>query len=246
MLADSGMKKVNLVGGEPLLFKAYVGTLAKYCKEELHLEAVSIGTNGSLLDETFLDQWGQYVDMFTVSIDSFNDEVNEEIGRRCDKLPHSQVVKHVAELCATYNKCLKLNTVVCSLNKNEVMVHEINKLNPVRWKVFQMLLIEGENLGPGAERDGSDLVISRDEFQSFVTANQAPGVKMVVESNDIMRNSYLILDEQMRFLDNSNGTKHPGQSILSVGVEQAIRSCHFDAESFNKRDGHWNWSINNK
>ncbi len=37
-----------------------------------------------------------------------------------------------------------------------------------------------------------------------------------------MRNSYLILDEYMRFLDNSEGEKEPGPSVLDVGVERAL------------------------
>eukprot|EP00121_Abeoforma_whisleri_P014094 Awhi_evm1s12999 len=36
----------------------------------------------------------------------------------------------------------------------------------------------------------------------------------ILEDNDLMRNSYLILDEKMRFLNNQQGYKKPSRSIL--------------------------------
>ncbi len=45
---------------------------------------------------------------------------------------------------------------------------------------------------------------------------------MVDESNEKMRDSYLILDEYMRFLDCTQGRKDPSPSILEVGVVKAL------------------------
>jgi len=39
---------------------------------------------------------------------------------------------------------------------------------------------------------------------------------LVPENNDMMKNSYLVLDEYMRFLDSSSGGKEPSESILGV------------------------------
>ena len=41
----------------------------------------------------------------------------------------------------------------------------------------------------------------------------------------------------MRFLNNQNGRKEPTESILDVGVEQALKQSYFDKASFVKRDG---------
>jgi radical S-adenosyl methionine domain-containing protein 2 len=45
---------------------------------------------------------------------------------------------------------LKLNTVVNRLNYAEDMRENIESLDPFRWKVFQVLELEGENVGEGA------------------------------------------------------------------------------------------------
>ena len=57
-----------------------------------------------------------------------------------------------------------------------------------------------------------------------------------------MRNSYLILDERMRFLKNTNGKKEPSESILDVGVLRALDDNGFDGEAFRKRGGKYQWS----
>ena len=65
---------------------------------------------------------------------------------------------------------------------------------------------------------------------------------LVPESNEAMRNSYLILDEYMRFLDNTGGAKKPSRSLLDVGVDAAMDQAGFDEAMFFKRGGKYKWS----
>jgi radical S-adenosyl methionine domain-containing protein 2 len=64
----------------------------------------------------------------------------------------------------------------------------------------------------------------------------------VAESNELMRDSYLILDEYMRFLDCSKGSKEPSKSLLDVGVQDALNKAGFDEQAFYKRGGKFKWS----
>lgn len=80
-LADLGMKKINMAGGEPFLYPGHLGEICKYCKEVLKLESVSIVTNGSKVRKQFFRKYGQYVDILAVSVDSFDEEINVKIGR---------------------------------------------------------------------------------------------------------------------------------------------------------------------
>jgi radical S-adenosyl methionine domain-containing protein 2 len=57
-----------------------------------------------------------------------------------------------------------------------------------------------------------------------------------------MRNSYLILDEYMRFLDCTQGRKDPSKSILDVGVKEALKFSGFDETMFLARGGRYTWS----
>lgn len=85
LLKDAGMKKINFAGGEPFLKARFLGQLAKYCKETLHLESVSIVTNGSKVTDKWLSEYGRYIDIMAVSCDSFDEKTNVEIGRGTGK-----------------------------------------------------------------------------------------------------------------------------------------------------------------
>jgi len=60
--------------------------------------------------------------------------------------------------------------------------------------VFQCLLIDGENAGENALRDGERFVVSDEEFQTFIDRHSSVRT-LVPESSSAMRYSYLILDE---------------------------------------------------
>ena len=58
-----------------------------------------------------------------------------------------------------------------------------------------------------------------------------------------MRNSYVILDEKMRFLNNTDGTKAPTASILHPGgVPAAFAQAGYDELAFYRRSGEYDWS----
>ena len=115
----------------------------RYCKEDLKLESVSIVTNGSLLKPGFLRENGKYIDILAVSCDSFDEEVNVKIGR--GKGAHIQNLVPLSKICLEEGIKFKLNTVVNKFNFLEDMNVHISRINPFRWKVFQVLILEGEN-----------------------------------------------------------------------------------------------------
>jgi len=115
MLAGDGMKKLNISGGEPFLKPEFIGEIFKFCKEELKLESCSIVNNGSKVTEKWLDTYGKYLDMMALSCDSFDPEVNAQIGRteKGGKFgKHSNRVFQVADWCRSRNIVVKINTVV--------------------------------------------------------------------------------------------------------------------------------------
>eukprot|EP00435_Cladocopium_sp_Y103_P062900 s1365_g24.t1 len=125
------------------------------------------------------------------------------------------------------------------------MSGSIERLKPVRWKVFQCLLIEGENAGEDAMRNAERLVISDQEFQDFIDrhrANKMVKEILVPESNKKMKDSYLILNEYLQFLNCTTGAKVPGPSIRDVSVVSALRTAGFDEKMFYDRLGEYEWS----
>ncbi|XP_007933316.1 radical S-adenosyl methionine domain-containing protein 2 [Orycteropus afer afer] len=243
LLKDAGMEKINFSGGEPFLHDRgqHLGELVKFCKMELQLPSVSIVSNGSLIRETWFKNYGEYLDILAISCDSFDEQVNVLIGRGQGKKNHVKNLQKLRMWCRDYRVAFKINSVINRFNVEEDMNEQIRALNPVRWKVFQCLIIEGENSGEDALREAERFVISDEEFERFLDRHKEVSC-LVPESNQKMKDSYLILDEYMRFLNCRNGRKDPSKSILDVGVEAAIKFSGFDEKMFLKRGGKYVWS----
>eukprot|EP00062_Callorhinchus_milii_P020482 gi/632976185/ref/XP_007904655.1/ PREDICTED: radical S-adenosyl methionine domain-containing protein 2 [Callorhinchus milii] len=243
LLKQAGMEKINFSGGEPFLHNRgeFVGKLVQYCKQDLQLPSVSIVSNGSLITEKWFKNYGEDLDILAVSCDSFKEDTNRLIGRGQGNKNHIKNLLKVRQWCRDYRVAFKVNSVVNTFNFEEDMNEQIRMLNPVRWKVFQCLLIDGENAGEDAIRHAATYVISNDDFNRYLDRHK--GIECLVpESNEKMRDSYLILDEYMRFLDCTKGRKDPSKSILDVGVENAITFSGFDEKMFFKRGGKYLWS----
>ncbi|KAI0317324.1 hypothetical protein OF83DRAFT_1058879 [Amylostereum chailletii] len=228
LLTEAGMKKLNISGGEPFLQPTFIGEVFKFCKTELGLESCSVVNNGSKVTEKWLDSYGQYLDVMAISCDSFDPDTNIALGRADNgKGTHIRRVFLVAEC----------------LNWEEDMNPAIDELAPFRWKVFQVLLLDGENTGVDTKslRDARNLVITNDQFQEFLRRHQGQNC-LVPEDNSAMKDSYLNLDESMRFLDCRDGGKSPGRSLLDVGVDEALKGAGFDEQAFVARGGIFDWS----
>ncbi|GLV31340.1 hypothetical protein CBL_11071 [Carabus blaptoides fortunei] len=243
MLKTCGMEKINFSGGEPFIHNRgrYLGELVRFCKRELQLSSVSIVSNGSLIRESWFTEFADDLDILAVSCDSFNEDTNKAIGRGSGRKNHVEKLMKIHSWCEQYNVLFKINTVVNTYNFDENMTEEILQLNPIRWKVFQCLLLEGENVGADAIRNAERFYVSDEQFDEFLQRHNSVEC-LVPESNVKMQNSYLILDEYMRFLDCTAGAKQPTKSILDVGVANALLFSGFDETMFKKRGGVYEWS----
>ncbi|KAF2873273.1 hypothetical protein BDV95DRAFT_440525, partial [Massariosphaeria phaeospora] len=222
LLKDAGMQKVNFAGGEPFLYPKLLGQMCKFAKVDLQLESVSIVSNGTKVSEKWLREHGPYIDILAVSCDSFDAATNAKIGRadRASGKP--------------------FDNVQALLNAEEDMVETVKELAPFRWKVFQMLLVEGENENANRIRDARELVVTDEQFEAFCAKHKA--VKgFTPESNALMKTSYLILDEYIRFLNPADKSQH-SESILDVGVQKALEQVSFDQEGFEARGGVYDWT----
>ena len=116
-LRDAGMQKLNFSGGEPFLRAKALGNLVRYCKEELHLESVSIVSNGSMIKREWMEKYGKYLDILAVSCDSFVEETNVHIGR--GKGEHLDQLENIHKWCDEFTVLFKINSVINKHNVNE-------------------------------------------------------------------------------------------------------------------------------
>ncbi|KAI0852830.1 radical SAM enzyme [Daldinia vernicosa] len=239
LLKEAGMRKLNIAGGEPFLYPRLLTELLCYCKEELKVESISIVSNGSKIRENWLRENCQWLDILAVSCDSFNPETNKKIGRGDDG---GNVVRlfRIAEWCRKYGIKFKLNTVVNTHNWDEDMVANIEKLAPFRWKVFQCLIVAGENDDETRKRDARAFLVTEEQWQRFCNRHKHLPC-YVPEDNNSMASSYLLLDEYMCFLDKGEGMITKSESILKVGVKEAMKQIVWDKKSFVERGGIYDW-----
>lgn len=258
LLKDAGLRKINFAGGEPFLYPSKLAMLVKYCKVDLKLESVSIISNGTKVTQKWLQENGQFVDVMGVSCDSFDSATNSEIGRGTGQ--NVEQLFRVRGWCREMGIKFKLNTVVCKFNWQEDMVEQIERLDPFRWKCFQVLVVKGENddaevaqaLEDGIaddklkrlskrKRNAHRFIVSDDEFGDFCGRHEHLAC-FVPESNQLMAMSYLILDEYLCFLDKGDGQEKQSSCILDVGVEAALRQVRWDEQAFKTRGGLYDWS----
>ncbi|TKW59467.1 Radical S-adenosyl methionine domain-containing protein 2 [Colletotrichum tanaceti] len=243
LLKEAGMRKLNIAGGEPFLHPKFLGELLRYCKQDLGLESISIVSNGSKIQQKFLREHARYLDILAISCDSFVRDTNRAIGRgengQADK-DHVAQVFRIAAWCREYGIMFKLNTVVNIHNWDEDMAAQIAELAPFRWKVFQCLLVEGENEDETRVRDARKFLISEEQWQTFCGRHKHLPC-YVPEDNETMAGSYLLLDERLRFLDKGDGPMKKSDSLLDVGVKKAMQQVRWDKGAFDRRGGVYEW-----
>ena len=134
---------------------------------------------------------------------------------------------------------MKLNTVVSKPNLADDMSELVLELRPERWKIFEVLPVEGQNDG-----DVDDILLDKGEFDTWVKRHEwlaNEGIQFVPESNDLMRGSYAMLDALGRFYSNTEGGHTYGPSILDVGVREAWKQNCFFEDRFHDRGGVYEW-----
>ena len=223
-------KRINFAGGEPLLHKKLIGNLIKH--NNLIGLISTIITNGYLLNDEWLIEYGKYIKAIGISCDSSNEITNKKLGR--GKGNHVKQTIDKFALINKFNKTEnyilpKLNTVVNKLNYKENMIDFVLKTGVTRWKIFQLLTIEGENV-----KYSKDLIINKEEFYEFYEINkeiEKYGVELVAENVDELTDTYIMIDPEGRFFSNNNNKYLFSKPIYEIGVEKALKQINFNPKN---------------
>jgi radical S-adenosyl methionine domain-containing protein 2 len=234
-LAAAGFQKITFVGGEPTLCPWLIELIQEAKKLGMN---TGIVTNGTRLTADYLSELRPYLDWIGLSVDSLNEETNVSIGRAITgkKALNRNHYYELVELINSFRFLLKINTVVNRLNLEENLSEFIRRSKTSRWKVFQVLPIEGEN-----DRFIRNFEISSYEFDAYLQRHSELGEILVPERNEVMKGSYAMVDPAGRFFENSTGALQYSQPILTVGVKEAYRQSHPSAQKFFDRGGVYDW-----
>ncbi|WP_394230066.1 viperin family antiviral radical SAM protein [Shewanella colwelliana] len=220
--------RINFAGGEPVMLGArFVSALL--LAKSLGFRT-SIITNGHLLSNKMLERICPHLDMLGLSFDTADFLLAQSIGRVDRKsawLSPSRTIDIVTAYRALNNHGkVKINTVVNAFNWREDMSHVIELIQPDKWKLLRVLPVYSHQL-----------TISSAQYHAYIERHRLYSDVITVEDNQDMWQSYLMINPEGRFYQNSDACQGVAQSpsILDVGVESAIAHVDFNAESFARR-----------
>ena len=222
--------RLSIAGGEPMLYPDRVISIARRSRE-LDMR-VSLITNGSRLTEELMWKLAPHLSIIGISIDSADQLVNRRTGREDRKGRQLDLTKlsELLDLGREINPDLKvkINTVVCSENKDVDMKEVTDRIKPDKWKVLRVLPVVSEETS-----------VSHEDFQSFLMRHSTTRVPVFAEDNINMVESYIMVDPHGRFFQNRLSLGHKGHvhsmPIAEVGAASAFESLHFDANQFAAR-----------
>ena len=228
-LKNNGTEKINFAGGEPTL-SPFLGDLIVYSKS-LGL-TTSVISNGTGITKRFLRKYGKSLDWIGLSLDSGDELIQYRLGRG-----NGTYVQDIINQCEMIKKAgikLKINSVMTRLNYKEDISWLLEKINPDRWKVFQVLKIEGRNC-----HSIKELLMSQEEFEFFVKRHEK--LNPISENNDNMIDSYVMIDPQGRFYQNNGNIYVFSHPILEVGMINALSEVNYNYAKYLERGGLYAW-----
>jgi radical S-adenosyl methionine domain-containing protein 2 len=234
LLRVAGGDKLTFAGGEPTLCP-HLGRLLTDARRLGF--TTSVVTNGERL-RPLIESQAEDIDWIGLSVDSARERTQSLLGRGEGGHVARSIV--LFELARAHGIRVKLNTVVTSLNWDEDMSTFVQRVRPERWKVFQVLPIEGQNDGMV-----EPLLITREQFRAFVDCHAhlgTDGLAPVAEDNDAILGSYAMIDPLGRFFGDSTGRHVYSDPILEVGVERALSQVGFEPAKLVARGGVYDWS----
>lgn len=137
VMAQSGLKKIKLTGGEPLIRRGIV-SLVRQLKEVPGIEQVTLTTNGILLEEMADDLVSSGIDAVTVSLDTLDRERFRQMTRR-DELPH--VLEGIRAMRRHPQIPLKINCLLQEPEKDLLAVANLARIQPIHVRFIEVMPI---------------------------------------------------------------------------------------------------------
>lgn len=232
-LRESGIDKINFVGGEPLMHPHFF----RIVKSASDLGfTVCMTSNASLMTKENISQMADYISWVGISVDSMNNKTEATLGRGFGN--HVTKAISVSDIIHEVGINLKINTTVTKQNFRENLKPLIHRFRPQRWKVFQILHIAGQN-----DECIPELGINDEEFGHFVKNHQSVrlhgGIAPVFEQNSAMIDSYFMIGPSGNVIINHDGKYEEISldALLNEGCESRI-----NMSKYIERNGLYSWN----
>lgn len=220
--------RLNFAGGEPMMLGDTFITALMLAKQKGF--KTSTITNGHYLVNGKLTLPNNSLDMIGISFDSQSLDTRKRIGR-IDRKGNSFGTEDLKLALTNLTQSqkgikTKINTVVNLLNLDEDFSELITDLKPYKWKILHVMPYGDD-----------ELLISKKQFDRFVVRHSGLDLPLFPESNSTMTESYLMINPQGCFYQNSankSGYKY-SESINLCGVSKALSQIEFNPKTFASR-----------
>ena len=156
-LIKDGVNNITWTGGEALLYPNLKELLKISQENGIKNKLI---TNGMVLAQNEnMREILDYLDSLTLSLDTINDDTNEELGRGKN---HFEEVKTILDYVKGKSLKVNINTVVSKKNINEMeqLGEFLNNYNISKWKFFKFM-----SLRETAEKNKDEFAITDAEFE---------------------------------------------------------------------------------
>lgn len=232
-LRDKGLTKINVAGGEPLLYPRLPEVIRRIKAAGM---TSSVVTNGSLVTEDFFVQTQGCLDWIGLSLDSVSEETEIRLGRTCGRLAHLDNLRNAVRLARKYRVKVKLNITVTKLSLDDDFSNLIRELRPDRVKFMQVTEVKGMN-----ESGYAAYGITSEEFEGFRARHASielkNGASPVFETEQLVAGTYLMLNAEGRIRMNAGAYEYYDYNQF---WEQKLY-LNLDQDGYKERGGNGYW-----
>ncbi|MDO4275149.1 MAG: GTP 3',8-cyclase MoaA [Eubacteriales bacterium] len=138
VMAELGIRKIKLTGGEPLV-RAGIPSMVEKLKSLPGIETVTLTTNGILLKEQMAALAGAGLDGLNISLDTVNPQCYEKIARR-NQLKNT--LEAIEEALKYPQVSLKINCVPLGIEEQDLCgVAQLAEKHPIHVRFIEMMPI---------------------------------------------------------------------------------------------------------
>ena len=223
-LIRAGVNYITFSGGEALLYPNII-ELLKIAKQN-GVKSKLI-TNGSIIaNSEKMREAINYLDTITLSLDTINDDINEQMGRGRN---HFAEIKKVLDILRDKDIRIKINTVVTKLNID--YIEELGEFLNSNYKINEWRIFRFAPLRELAKENEEKFEITDEQFKStkeIFQKNYKNIGKVNYRDNDDMESKYNLVTANGNIVRTINKKDIVIGNALNQGVNEIVKIMNED------------------